>query len=326
MITRIALLAAVTLPALPAQAAVLRPVATLEGPVVHVSDLFDDAGPAGARVLGPGPAPGGRIVVEAAQLAAIARQFGVDWRPASNNDRAVLDRAGRLLPREGVMAALRAALTHAGAPEDCEIELPGFAAPVVAPESSPQSTIEHLDYDNASGRFTASLAVTADGMAMQRMRLAGTVQEMMDVPVPVRRLPGGTVVQAGDLLVQRVRAGLAHGEVARTPAQAIGMAVRHPMLAGQPLALAELTRPAAVLKGARVTMQLQSAGLTLSAVGQALEAGALGDRIAVLNPTSRAIVQAEIVAPDRVRVLPPGVSPPERPTQFSAALPASLVQ
>ena len=63
-----------------AQAATLRAMTTLHASVVRLSDLFDDAGANADRVLGPGPGAGGRIVVEAAQLGAIARQFGVDWR------------------------------------------------------------------------------------------------------------------------------------------------------------------------------------------------------------------------------------------------------
>ena len=58
-----------------AQAAIFRPITTLTAPVVRLSDLFDELESDGQVVLGPGPAPGGRIVVEAAQLAAIARQI-----------------------------------------------------------------------------------------------------------------------------------------------------------------------------------------------------------------------------------------------------------
>ena len=61
--------------------ATLRTMTTLHASVVRLSDLFDEAGANADRVLGPGPGAGGRIVVEAAQLGAIARQFGVDWRP-----------------------------------------------------------------------------------------------------------------------------------------------------------------------------------------------------------------------------------------------------
>jgi flagella basal body P-ring formation protein FlgA len=303
--TRIAaiLLASATL-ATGVQAATLRTMTTLDAPVVRISDLFDNAGPGADRVLGPGPAPGNRIVVEAPQLAAIARQFGLDWRPSSAADRAVLDRPGRMLPREDVLAALRAALRDSGAPDDADVELPGFSAPLVAVESHPSCMIEQLDYDRSSGRFTAVLNVSGEGMAMQRMRLSGTLLEMVDVPVPARRLPAGSVIQAEDLQMTRLRADALRGEVARLPTQAVGLAVRHAALPGQPIALEDLGRPAAVQKGAWVTMQLESRGIALVAQGQALQAGGIGERIRVLNPSSRAVVEAEIIGTGRVRVTP----------------------
>ena len=63
-------------------------------------------------------------------------------------------------------------------------------------------------------------------------------------------------------------------------------------------------RPAMVQKGATVLMVLDSPGIALTAQGQAMEAGAIGERIRVLNPISRAVVEAEVVGPDRVRVAP----------------------
>ena len=106
--------AAVACPAT-VQAATLRTHTLLRGPDVLLSDLFNDAGPNADRRLGPAPPAGGSIVVEAAQLGAIARQFGVDWQPASSGDRAVLERPGRTLPRDDVLAAVRSALQAAGA-------------------------------------------------------------------------------------------------------------------------------------------------------------------------------------------------------------------
>ena len=76
-----------------ARAATLKPFSTLSGAVVRLSDIWD--GVKDDKPLGPAPAPGGRITVPAAQLAAIARQFGVDWQPGSSADRAVLERPGR---------------------------------------------------------------------------------------------------------------------------------------------------------------------------------------------------------------------------------------
>jgi flagella basal body P-ring formation protein FlgA len=302
-----------------ATAATLKPMATLQRPDVLLSDLFDDAGPLAARVLGPAPAPGGRITVAAPQLAAIARQFGVDWHPSSSTDRAVLERPGRLLAREALLEPLRAALRGAGAPVDFELNLPEFATPMVPQEATVQAAVDQLDYDSASGRFTASLALTAAGMNAQWLRLSGEVTELVELPVPMRRLLPGSVVQAEDLRMARVRATLVRGEVARTPAQAVGMALHRSAVAGQPLPLADLGLPVAVAKGSRVDLALQIPGLSLEAVGLALEAGAVGDHIHVLNPTSHAVVEAEVVGPGRARVMPGSLPQPVASQQ--AALP-----
>jgi flagella basal body P-ring formation protein FlgA len=288
-----------------ASAAALRAATTLHAPVVRLSDLFDGmATAAGDRVLGPGPAPGTRIVVEAAQLAAIARQFDVDWRPASAADRAVLDRPGQMLPREMVLAPLRAALVDAGAPADMALNLPDFSPPMVAEGPPPEISIEQIDYDNTSGHFTASVALLAPDMPTQRLRLSGHCDEMADLVVPTHRLPAGAVIGPADLRIARLRATLARGDVVRDPAQAIGHAVRHLGIPGQPIPLSDLTLPEDVHQGGRVTMELQTAGLSLSALGIALRGGVVGDHITVMNPNSRAVLEADIIGPDRVRVSP----------------------
>ncbi len=312
-------LAASLIAAIPAAAATLRNATTLDAAVVRLSDLFDDAGPRADRVLGPGPAPGGRIVVESAQLAAIAREFGVDWQPASPADRSVLDRPGRLLPREDVFAALRAALAGVGAPADGDLDLFGYAAPMVPLDGHTDVAIEQLDYQGASGRFTATLAITGTDMATERAQLSGQIQEMVELPVLVRRLPAGSVLQPGDLQTTRVRAGEMRGDTVRNAADAVGLALKRLAVAGQPLSTADLMRPIAVQKGARVMMQLFTPGLALTGQGVALDAGGIGERIRVLNPTSRAMLEVEVIGPGRVRVSP-GSMPLEVAGIGSAAL------
>ncbi len=304
----LALLALLASTSLPATAATLRPMTTLAAPVVRLSDLFDDAGPDAGRALGPAPAPGGRIIVEAAQLAAIARQFGVDWRPASPGDRAVLDRPGRLLPRDQALGAIRDALGTAGVAPDSDIELTGFAPPLLPAESTARPVATDLAYDPASGRFTAVLSVVGDGMEPVSVRVAGRALEMIELPVAATHLAPGSIVGASDLRPGRVRGAGLRAEVARLPGQAIGLQLRHSVSPGQPLPLSDLERPAMVQKGALVAIALNSPGLTLAAQGQAMEAGAIGDRIRVMNPASRAVVLAEVTAEGQVRV-DPGAMP-----------------
>ena len=245
--------------------------------------------------------------VEAAQLAAIARQFGIDWRPASGSDRAVLERPGRLLGREEIMAPLRLALAGVGVPDTAEVEMPGFIAPLIPSEARPEIAIEQLDYVAGGpdgGRFAASVAIRGQGIGIQRLRIAGTVAEMIVLPVLTHRLLPGAIIVASDLQSMRLRAATVRGEIVTTAAQAVGRAARRTLMPGQPMALGDLGAPELVTKGARVSMQLLNGGLTLLANGQAMEAGALGDRVSVLNPTSRAVIEAEVIGPGRVRVLP----------------------
>lgn len=292
-----------------ADAATLRTMTTLHGSRVTLADLFDDAGPNAARVLGPGPAPGGRIVVEAPQLAAIARQFGVDWTPASKSDRAVLDWPGRPLPREAVLAAVREALAASGVdPAACDVELEGYTAPVVPYDGAPRPLVSQLDYDRGTGRFSAVLSVTGDGMDPLNSRLAGRVDEMVALPVATARLAAGTVLRDEDVHSVNVPTRVANRAVAHDPAEIVGLQLRRQMAPGQPFALTELTRPALVRRGADVVMELDSPGISLTAQGQALDSGSIGERIRVLNPISRAVIEADVIGPDRVRVAP-GTTP-----------------
>ena len=303
-----------------AHPALLRPAGSLTSATVKLSDLFDDLAAGVDRVIGSGPAPGGRIIVEAAQLGAIARQFGVDWRPASQSDRVVLERPGRLLSRDEILQPLRAALDGVGAPADAELELPGFAPPLIAAEGRAEIGIEQLEYDGTNNRFTATVAISGAGISSQKIRLAGTLIEMIELPVPTHRLLAGSVVRAEDLQPARMRAGPLTNDVAHGVEQIIGLAARRTISRGQPIALADLGKPVLVAKGARVSLLLQSGALIVSANGQAMESGALGDRITVLNPTSRSVIEAEIIGAGRARVLPDSapIVPPDGTRVISA--------
>ena len=287
---------------LPAGAATLRPFTTVERPVVRLSDLWD--GVAKDRDLGPAPAPGARILVEAPQLAAIARQFGVDWEPASPGDRALVERAGQPLSREAVLAAVRGALAAAGAPADADVEVPAFAAPIVPTAGTAAPSISQFLYDAGTGEFTALVSVAAEGMAPAQTRVAGRIVPMQDLPVPTRAIGAGEIVGAADLRFLRVRVANFTGEAVRSAAQAVGLAPRRPLAKGQPILLANLERPVLVRRGASVTMALAMPGLALTAEGIAMAPAAMGERIRVLNPSSKMLVEAEVTGPGEVRVMP----------------------
>lgn len=313
--TRLALLALTALVAVqPAVAATLKPYTTLSGAVVRLCDLFDGAD---ERPLGPAPAPGGRISVEAAQLGAIARMFHVDWRSSGPGDRAVLERPGRALSREDVLVPLRVLLQAEGAAADSDIDLPLPSTALFPAGSPPGLDFSGTSFDAASGRFTTLLQATGEGMAPVQLRLSGRVQAMVEVPVPRRALMPGEVIGADDLHWTRLRAGVLRGEAVRQPGQAVGQALRHAVAAGQPILVSDLGRPVMVVKGAPLVLQLEAPGLQVTAQGVAVEAGALGERIHVMNPYSRAVLEAEVTAPGHARMVPGAAPVPATPSQVA---------
>ena len=316
MRTLAALLLALPL-TVPAGAATLRPYTALERPVVRLSDLWD--GVTTDRDIGPAPPPGGRILVAAAQLAAIAQQFGVDWQPSTPGDQAILERAGQPLAREAALAAVRSALAAAGAPADADVEVPAFVAPIVPVGTAADPTVSQLSYDPGTGQFTALVTVTAEGAAPAQGRIAGRVVAMQELPIPVHPIAAGEVVSAADLHVTRVRAGTWAGELARSPEQIVGLAPRRPLAKGQPILASDLERPVLVRKGASVRMALTAPGIALTAEGIATAPAGLGERVRVLNPDSRMLVEAEVTGPGQVRVIPGSAPVPAGGSALSLA-------
>ena len=104
----------------------------------------------------------------------------------------------------------------------------------------PVATVSQLEYDSTSGRFAAALTLTDAGMNPIDTRISGRVDEVVEAPVALTRLLPDTVLRADDLRIARVRAATLQNEVARSVDQIIGMQLRRPVAAGQPLRLADL--------------------------------------------------------------------------------------
>ena len=79
------------------------------------------------------------------------------------------------------------------------------------------------------------------------------------------------------------------------------------------LSTADVARPLLVTRNGAVRMRLEAGGLVLAAQGVALEDGGLGDRVRVQNPSSHAVVAAEVTGDGDVRV------EPSRPPTLAAA-------
>lgn len=78
------------------------------------------------------------------------------------------------------------------------------------------------------------------------------------------------------------------------PAEAIGQEARIAIYAGRPIRAGDLGPPAVVQRNALVILRYEAHGLNIAAEGRALERGAAGDLVKVMNLASRAIVIGQV--------------------------------
>ncbi|MFN7307583.1 MAG: flagellar basal body P-ring formation chaperone FlgA [Alphaproteobacteria bacterium] len=284
-----------------AQIVVLRSQSLVEDQVIRVSDIFDGA-QRGDVVVGAAPAPGQRFVLEAGQLATIARRFGVEWRPTSGAERSVIERPGRALSREAVIEVLRTELHGLGLSADSELELAAFSPPILPLNALPRLSAEGGSYESGSNRFAATLVVMADGVPTTRMRVTGRAIATVPAVVATRRLAVGDVVGPEDARLVQLRAERVRPGTAQRLEDVVGMQLRRPISSDLPFMGADLMTPHIIAKNEVVLMVVEGPGLSLTTQGRALEAAPRGGRLSVMNLSSRNVVEAEAIGPGRVRV------------------------
>lgn len=89
------------------------------------------------------------------------------------------------------------------------------------------------------------------------------------------------------------------------PALAIGLEARITLYAGRPIAASDIGPPALVDRNQTVSLIFRSGGLSILTEGRALERGAAGEVIRVMNLTSRATVSGTITPDGSVIVVAP---------------------
>lgn len=305
LLFRFALAALAVLAAAEARAELrLKPAITVEGAEIRLADLFEGAAPAAAKVVvAAAPAPGEKIYLRPAFVASLAEQAGLAWRPDPGLRAIAVARAGKLVARETILAALQRALAPRAGGAALDVVLGGQQLELWVPTGAAASVrVEDVDYDPQSGRFSASLAAPADDPRAERVRIGGRVQRLGEVPVLRSRMVPGDVITAADIEWREIRAERIGRAVVTDAGELIGQSPRRPLLPGTPLRATDVQRPELVAKGALVTMVLASPGLTLSATGRAIEAGGEGEVIQVMNVQSRKTVPATIVGHNQVQV------------------------
>jgi flagella basal body P-ring formation protein FlgA len=298
--------------ALPAMAerlpVTLKQSAMIEGDMVKLGDLWENLGAKGETLLAPAPQPGKRIVADQRWLVAVAQSFAIDWQPASNFDRIVIERAGQMIDPRLVETELREALAMEGVSGNFSLEVANrqALAVMVPAGQSTEVAIREVVWDARSNRFSATVEVPAGSPTAIRQRVSGRVFSVTRVPVLSRAMSRGDVITEKDIEWADVREEVAHRNVATDARELIGQEPRFQVRAGQPVRIADLQRPILVAKNSLVTISLKTPFMTLTSQGRAAEDGGKGDTIRITNLQTKRTIEGVVDGPGMVAVTPGG--------------------
>jgi flagellar basal body P-ring formation protein FlgA len=297
--------------AAPATPVTMRPTlkaeATVIGDVVRIGDLVENAGEAAEVGIFRAPDIGQTGTVPASRvLEAVLphRVLGLDTRGLAE---VVVTRASRPITGKDIEARiLRALAGQSGLPdaESLTVTFDNQIKPLqVEAAITAELRIVRLAYDPRSGRFDISLELPGSAIARKLpMRFTGSISESFEALVPTRAIAQGEVIRVSDLVPARRPKSEAAPNVIREPEQAVGMVAKRALRAGQAIRQSDFARQELVARNEAVTISYEVPGINVSIRGQALEPGAQGDLINVLNVQSKKTLQATVTGPGRVSV------------------------
>jgi flagellar basal body P-ring formation protein FlgA len=304
---------------------VLRAKVIVTADVVRIGDVVDNAGTAARIAIYRSPDLGTTGTLPAAQVVATLRAhqvIGVDTKDIKD---VTVTRLARTVQAKEIELAVAQALEHRGGLgeagnmsltfdrqlQDLHLD----AANTGAIQSS------SARYEPRNNRFDVTLEVANEESAQPtKLRFTGAAIETVEAAILTRNVERSDLIKSSDVVVER-RPKAEIGSDAASRDRAVGMQMRRPMRAGQPLRIADLVKPDLVQRDQSVTVIYQSAGLYITARAKALDSGADGDVISVLNPqskrtvtgvvTGRGQVTIQVATPEPVYVSSTGAIPAE---------------
>lgn len=282
---------------------VLRDSVSVDDKFVYLGDLFVNPGPKGNTAVAYAPRPGQRMVLDANWLYRVAQTYGLKWRPLSIRQQTVVERASQTIDRSEIEDAILAALYEKGADPNSELE---FSTPLnrvqVSTKIQPTVGIDDITYDPRTFRFASVVSIPANSPAGEKLRLTGRVYPMTKVPVPAHGLDRGEIINKRDLKFTRIRTERLMPDTVTNMADLVGMAAKRPIQVGALVRQSDIERPILVERNSMVTVSLVHGALALSTQGKALESGAMGDTVRIMNSRSKQIFEGEVSGPGQATV------------------------
>jgi flagella basal body P-ring formation protein FlgA len=304
----------------------LKRTVTVAGDIVRIGDLLENAGAAADAAIFRSPDIGTTGSVSVQQVLDALQPHHIYLVNTAGLSEVEVTRAGRRIDFSDLEARIANAFAGRyglGEARNLSVTLDVAPRPAMVEASvTADLTLTSAALNPMSGRFEIAFEMPGSAIMRKPLRFTGSIVETVEVAVTLRSLTAGAIVKDSDLAIERRPKAKVGSDALGSTHDAIGFAVRSGLRAGAPLRRADLMKPQLVHREDNVTLVYEVPGILLTTRGKALEAGAEGDVINVLNVQSKRTVQGTVTGPNRVSILVSTAALPAPTT--AASLPRSV--
>jgi flagella basal body P-ring formation protein FlgA len=257
--------------------------------------------------LGRAPLPGKTRSLDAATILSRLRQSGIDPERLDLQVPAeiTISREAVTVEREQIEEIVRRYIHQqvTGTPgESIAIKDIRVSEPVVLPKGVLATHVNAPKNSELAGSVPLQVTFSVAPDFERRVWVTVSLERRVNVVVARRPLGRFKPLEADDLEVKALDVGGLPAERIDDPEVAIGKRTRRAVDSGTVLRPDLLEFPPLVKRGDRVRIIAESAGLRISAFGQAKQKGAQGEMIPVVNLDSNKVVHARVVDSHTVRI------------------------
>ncbi|WP_244433584.1 flagellar basal body P-ring formation chaperone FlgA [Azospirillum sp. B506] len=176
------------------------------------------------------------------------------------------------------------------------------------PFDGPVDAVRDIGLDPRTGIFTAR--ILSNGHPVE---LSGRADVEVTMPVPVRRIRPGEVIEPSDLTTMRLSLDRAGAGFIASADALVGQSPRRQLSAGRLVQVGSVGAPIVVQRNRPVTLVYEDGALMLAARGRALQEGGVGDTVRVMNIASSTVVTGTVTGSETVSVSGPRLPQAGRP-------------
>jgi flagellar basal body P-ring formation protein FlgA len=286
-----------------AEAATLKPEAIIQGSVVNISDLFEGIPLKQDAVVGNAPSPGHSVILTAKTLQRMADIYNIKWTASSPSEQILVRSLVQKIGTEDLVAVLKKDLEERGVSGNFTVTLNNVAPQIILPANI-ESTVEVVQMSYTPGRdvFNAVMAAPSAANPVKTINISGLIEKTVQIPVLKESISSGDIIGSSDIEWIDVAARHMLRDTVIDADSLIGKTPLRMVEQGIPVRARDIVSPQLVARGDEIVLQFNQGGLELTVKGKALQNGAEGEFIRVVNLSSNQTLRGEVTGSKMVAV------------------------